>query len=73
MLHDRAAAGGRIVFSGHFQLISIHIINIRVSFPCVVDFGYGNELDCLPLEEEISIGRFINTLNMSKYIYHVIV
>lgn len=48
-LHHRAAAGGRIVFSVHFELIPIHIINIGVSFPRVVDFSYGNELDCLPL------------------------
>lgn len=48
-LHDRTAAGCGIVISVHFKLISIHIINIRLSFPPVVHFGYGNELDRLPL------------------------
>lgn len=49
MLHDRTTAGGGIVISVHFKLISIHIVKIRLSFPPVVHFGYGNELDRLPL------------------------
>ncbi len=51
-LHDRTAAGGRIVISVHFQLISIHIVNIRLLFPCVIHSRYGNELNRLPLKQE---------------------
>ncbi len=51
-LHDRTATGGGIVISIHFQLISIHIINIRLLFPCVVHSRYGNELNRLPLKQE---------------------
>lgn len=49
MLHHRTAAGGGIVISVHFKLISIHIVNMGFSFPHVAHFGYGNELDGLPL------------------------
>lgn len=49
MLHHRTAAGGGVVISVHFKLISIHIVNMGFSFPHVAHFGYGDELDCLPL------------------------
>lgn len=68
VLHHRAAAGGRVIFSVHLTLISIHKVNIRHSFPLVVHFGNGNQLYCLSLEQEwkIQINDLFFILNQIK-------
>lgn len=49
-LQDDAAAGCRVVVGTDFLLFAVHIVDVGVAFPLVVDLSDGDQLDRLPLK-----------------------